>query len=109
MGEHDVSGNSLEFTVKHFQRGAQGTRANCRHEDGRAPGSCFAARLVLLVAVHEGNDVDGDVISGAQSVVGYPPASILQHAPRPHDQVLSCHRVSDVMRGTISIARIQRD
>lgn len=41
VGEHDVSRNSLEFTVKHFQRGAQGTRANCRHEDGRAPGVPF--------------------------------------------------------------------
>lgn len=49
--------------------------------------------LVLLVSVHEGDDVDGDVVSGAQSVVGYPPAAILQLPTRPHDQVLSGHCV----------------
>lgn len=47
----------------------------------------------LPVAVHQGDDEDGDVVSGAQPLVGDPPASVSQHAPRSHHQVLRRHRV----------------
>ena len=47
----------------------------------------------MRVAVHQGDEIDGDVVAGAQPVPGDPPASVLQHAPRPHDQVLGGHRV----------------
>lgn len=51
--------------------------------------------LDLFVSVHERDNVDRDVVSRAQSVVGYPPASILQDSSCSHYQILSCHRVPE--------------
>lgn len=56
------------------------------------------AGLGLPVAIHQGDDVDGDVVPGAQPVVGYPPASVLQDPSRSHYQVLGSHRVPEVTR-----------
>lgn len=49
--------------------------------------------LGLPVAVHQRDDVDRDVVSRSQPVVGYPPATVPQHSSRPHHQVLGRHGV----------------
>lgn len=66
-------------------------------------GPCSAASLLssssgLTVAVHQRYDEDWDIVSGAQALVGDPPASVPQHATRSHHQVLCCHRISGQQR-----------
>lgn len=50
---------------------------------------------VLAVAVHQRYDEHRDVVPGAQALIGDPPASVPQHAPRSHDQVLRCHCIPE--------------
>lgn len=47
----------------------------------------------LPVTIHQGDDENGDVVAGAQPLVGDPPAAVPQHAARTHHQVLRRHRV----------------
>ena len=47
----------------------------------------------MAVTIHQRDDVDRDVISGAQLVVTDPPASVPQDASGSHDQVLGRHGV----------------
>lgn len=56
----------------------------------------------LTVAVHQGDDEDGDVVSGAQTLVCDPPAAVPQHAARSHHQVLGRHRVPGQREGGAS-------
>ena len=64
--------------------------------DTTGVGGGEGARLRLRVAVHQGNEIDGYVVPGAQPVARNPPASVLQHAPCSHDQVLGGHGVPDL-------------
>lgn len=56
----DPSGNHESTSLQQLQQ-----KDGNRRGKARVVGSSFATLLVLLVSVHEGDDVDGDVISRA--------------------------------------------